>query len=213
MADPSQPQASAILVIGHGADLAPTLATLDPRLRDPSGLRDFRTEPTTSLRQHAGLILTDGVSASEATAASLDVIRGYVDSGKPVLASGRGAHLLNAACDNGNASEPASRLDFDTAAAPAPRTSLFLTVGSKTASTIGGSGWLTLRNATLQTIPLAALADDMMPAAFTEDSAAAAFEAPGHAWVIGVAWDIAAAADLPTGFGNLLEAFVDRTIG
>lgn len=148
--------------------------------------------------------------------AAVRITRHCLDTVHPVLAFAGGAHILNDAFGGNRAYNRIQTVRQDEVAANRAtdqpiRTTLFLTVGSKTAMTIGGSGWLTVRDVQIQPMPMADLSPELMPSAFTEDSDVAAFEMPGHGWAIGVTWDVAESAAMPKGFTNLLEAFIDRT--
>ena len=159
----------------------------------------------------AGVAVDDAERPSEIT----EVVLQFLTANRPVLAFGDGAWLVNyaLAVENvprtGDTELGAGRTDDDVPT----RTTIFLTVGSKVAVTIGGSGWVTIRDVPLYPIPLSQLAQELMPSAITEDSRVAAFEVPGHSWTIGVAWDLTQSSNMPRGFGNMLEAFVDRTVG
>ena len=168
------------------------------------------------LQRCAGLLLA-GVSSDELArqAESAEIVRRFLTTKRPVLAFGDGAWVLNYALGGDCEPRPGDPVD-ETRRKPDDgpvRTTIFLTVGSKVAMTIGGSGWLTIRDVFLCPIPLWQVAQELMPSAITEDSKVAAFEAPGHGWTIGVAWDLTQSAKMPRGFGNILEAFVDRTVG
>ena len=192
------------------------LAKIDPRLAT-TRRKDVLNLPPQRLDDYTALLL----SAPDATDNNLrhdavETTRRFLNNGKPMLAFAGGAYILNHATDDSDSDierRPAEAEDPipDSGRDEPIRTTLFLTVGSKTAMTIGGSGWLTVRDVVIRPIPIARLSQLLMPSAFTEDSAVAAFEMAGHGWAIGVTWDIAESAAMPKGFTNLLEAFIDRT--
>ena len=192
------------------------LAKIDPRLAT-SPRADVLNLPPHRLDDCAGMLL----SAPDATDRNLHLdavatTRRFLNNAKPLLAFADGAHILNDAIGDSDTEIESRPTEADNSIPDAglgkpTRTTLFLTVGSKTAMTIGGSGWLTVRDVQIRPIPMARLSQLLMPSAFTEDSAVAAFEMAGHSWTIGVTWDIAESPAMPKGFTNLLEAFVDRT--
>ena len=128
----------------------------------------------------------------------------------PILASSTGAHALNVAFGGGG---PVATGDNHTPLSNGKRhrTSIFLAPGSKTSSTIGGSGWLSVRCDHGFGIRQSVLADSMMVACISDDRFVEAFESPGHNWRIGAQWDLLSDPKLlPRGFDNLLLAFIER---
>ena len=139
------------------------------------------------------------------------IVEAALDAGIPVLASGSGMHALNAALGG---DQPRRTMEHAVSSdAERVRRSVFLAPGAKVSSTIGGSGWLTVRYDHTAGIYQSGLAPGAMAAAITEDRVIEAFEMPGHRWVIGVQWDIFGATRLPRGFDNVLIAFLERAIG
>ena len=191
------------------------LAKIDPRLAT-TRREDVLNLPPQRLDDYTGLLLSaPNSSDSNLRYDAVETTRRFLNSAKPVLAFANGAYILNHAIEDTDSDIERRLAEADDTIPDAglgkpTRTTLFLTVGSKTAMTIGGSGWLTIRDVVIQPIPIARLSQLLMPSAFTEDSAVAAFEMAGHSWTIGVTWDIAESAAMPKGFTNLLEAFVDR---
>ena len=200
-------------LIGADLPVIERLATLDDRLSTANfAVVDGGGQEL--IQQLAGLLLAGGEYNGEAARTARDVTRRFLKLDRPVLAYGKGAYVLNKVL-GGQAIKPPEEShspDVNTVETTF-RNTVFLTVGSKTAMTIGGSGWLTIRDVAFETIPLSNLSARVMPAAITETSEVAAFEEPGRRWTIGVAWDVTRVDKLPSGFGNVLEAFVDRTVG
>lgn len=179
---------------------------------------DLTESPTQRLDDCSGLLLSGAdVANDDQKIAATEIATRFIETGHPVLAFAAGAYILNDAfCDRRGRqgirrTERNDTSTTDAAADHQSRTTLFLTVGSKVAMTIGGSGWLTIRDVEINPMPMADLSPELMPSAITEDSSVAAFEMAGHHWVIGITWDVADSAAMPKGFTNLLEAFVDRT--
>ena len=200
-----------IALAGCRPDSFESLCALDGRL-SPSNFAHVSEVGENEIDAFAGLLVMGDTVAVEVDA-DRDAVRqthDFLATRRPVLASGDGAVVLNAAL-GGTTPEIASKRSNQYHASD--RTTLFLTVGSKTAMTIGGSGWVTVRHADLATIPLNHISTSVMASAITDGSEVAAYEMPGHHWTIGAAWDIRDVDLLPSGFGNLFEAFVDRTVG
>ena len=200
-------------VIGADPPSVQRLAMLDDRLSTASfvivngGGKDL-------VQRWVGLLISDGEYRGESAGVASDLTRRFFQLDRPVLAYGKGAHVLNEALGGHMFESPAESLNPDVTAAETPlRNTVFLTIGSKTAMTIGGSGWLTIRDVAVEPFPLSHLSSRGMPAAITETSEVAAFEESGHRWTIGVTWDVTCVDRLPSGFGNIFEAFVDRTVG
>ena len=206
-------RAARIAVIGAEQEAIERLVELDGRLTVGDFTADFGTRHD-RIDRCAGLLIADGIDDSESADAACAMTRDFLQSDKPVLAFGSGARVLIEAI-GGHEFEPrvdANELGSLGDGSPR-RNTIFLTVGSKTAMTIGGSGWVTIRDVALHPLPLSHLSPNMMPAALTESSDVVAFEVPGHKWVIGVTWDLTLVGNLPSGFGYVFEAFVDRTVG
>ena len=209
----AEQRAAQIAVIGAEQEAIERLVALDVRLTVGNFTADFGA-PQGRIDVCAGLLIADGIDDSEFADAACAMTRDFLQSDKPVLAFGAGARVLNEAM-GGHEFEPSVDVgepDMSDDGSPR-RDTIFLTVGSKTAMTIGGSGWVTIRDVALHPLPLSHLSPNMMPSALTESSDVVAFEVPGHKWVIGVTWDLTLVGKLPSGFGNVFEAFVDRTVG
>ena len=88
---------------------------------------------------------------------------------------------------------------------------VFLAPGAKLSYTIGGSGWVSVNSGHRVGITEAQLAPDLLASAFAEDRTVEAVELPGRNWVIGVQWPAHLADELPSGFDNVLQAFVERS--
>ncbi len=130
----------------------------------------------------------------------------------PILASGAGMHALNAALGGGEPI-PSSHGDRDpSGSSRKTSTSIFLAPGAKTSSTIGGSGWLSIRCDHTLGIEQGALSPKLMASCISNDRFIEAFEIPGHSWVIGVQWDVKNAEKLPRGFDSILLAFLERAV-
>ena len=204
--------AAQIAVIGARQVALERLVALDGRLTVGDFTAEFGTgQDRSDLCE--GLLIADGIGDTVSADVACAMTRDFLQSDKPVLAFGAGARVLNEAMGGHEFESSVDASELESSADEPPRITIFLTVGSKTAMTIGGSGWVTIRDVALHPLPLSHLSPNMMPAALTESSDVVAFEAPGHKWVIGVTWDLTLVGKLPSGFGNLFEAFVDRTVG
>ena len=129
----------------------------------------------------------------------------------PVLASGSGMHLLNAALRGDDARPTSAHVSgVDDGVI---RQSMFLAPGAKVSSTIGGSGWLTIPCCHQSGLPQSGLAPGVMASAIASDRVVEAFEMPGRRWVIGVQWDVFGAIKMPRGFDGILMAFLERATG
>ena len=155
-----------------------------------------------------GLLLAgeeDAISAAEVA----NAIHRAVDAGIPVLGIGWGMHAINAAYGG----EPPHVLQ---GRGPGPdgesvRHRVFLAPGAKLSYTIGGSGWVTVNSVHRLGITEAELAPELLASAFAEDRVVEAVELPGRNWVIGVQWPAHLVDELPSGFDNVLQAFVERS--
>ena len=155
-----------------------------------------------------GLLLAGKGDAVSDTGVS-GAILGAVDAGMPVLGIGWGMHAINAAY-GGGAPTPLRGQDPGTDGGSVRRR-VFLAPGAKLSYTIGGSGWVTVNSAHRMGITEAGLAPDLLASAFAEDRTVEAVELPGRNWVIGVQWPAHLADELPSGFDNVLLAFVERS--
>ncbi len=140
-----------------------------------------------------------------------ELLNEALDASIPILASGTGMHILNLGL-HGDASRTTGLLGSE-ADDERVRRSIFLAPGSKVSSTIGGSGWLTIRCNHREGISQAGLSPSAMASAISDDRFVEAFELPGHRWVIGVQWEVLGATRMPRGFDNILIAFVERASG
>ena len=155
-----------------------------------------------------GLLLAGEGDADPGRAVSDAVLRA-VDAGMPVLGIGWGMHAINAAY-GGDPPTPLRGQEPGTAGGPV-RHRVFLAPGAKLSYTIGGSGWVTVTGDHQLGITEAELAPDLLASAFAEDRVVEAVELPGRNWVIGVQWPAHLADELPSGFDNVLLAFVERS--
>ena len=132
-----------------------------------------------------------------------------VDAGTPVLGIGWGTHAINTAY-GGDPPTQARGRGPESGGGPVRRR-VFLAPGGKLSYTIGGSGWVTVNSSQRLGITEAELAPDLLASAFAEDRVVEAVELPGRNWVIGVQWPAHLADELPSGFDNVLLAFVERS--
>ncbi len=129
----------------------------------------------------------------------------------PVLGIGWGMHALNVALGGKPPTPVAGHLPV---ADGAPvKTQVFLSPGGKVASTIGGSGWVSVPCAHDSGIREAQKAARLMASAYALDGVIEAVEVPGRHWVIGVQWPAHRPAALPRGFDSVLLAFMERSAG
>ena len=164
------------------------------------------SEPVTDAT--TGVLLAgedDAISGAEVSS----VILRAVDAGMPVLGIGWGMHAINAAY-GGEAPYALQRRG------PGPdggsaRHRVFLSPGAKLSYTIGGSGWVSVKNPNRSGITEAQLAPELLASAIAEDRVVEAVELPGRNWVVGVQWPAHLADELPSGFDNVLLAFVERS--
>ena len=206
-------KAAQIAIVGASQSVIEHLVALDQRLTSGSFVPDFRADQD-GIDQCAGFLLAGGRYDAAPYRATCSLTREFLRLECPVLAFGTGAHVLNEALGGLRYESRGDAHGSDGASDQTQsRHTVFLTVGSKTAMTIGGSGWVTIRYVALNPLPLSHLSGQLMPAAITESSDVIAFEVPGHSWTIGVTWDLTQVDRLPSGFGNIYEAFVDRTVG
>lgn len=130
-------------------------------------------------------------------------------AGIPILASADGMHHLNVVLGGEEAKEtPTHKLRNKDG--PRKRNSVFLSIGTKVSSTIGGSGWVGVECDHEMGVPQSRLAPGLMMSAMADDRIVEAFEMPGHRWVIGVQWDLFCANRLPRGFDAVWLAFFER---
>ncbi len=155
-----------------------------------------------------GLLLAgDGDTVS--SPAGSDVIRHAVAKGMPVLGIGWGMHAINEAFGG---DPPTSLQGRGKGPAGGPdRHKVFLAPGAKLSYTIGGSGWVTVKGTHRVGITEARLAPELLASAIAEDRVIEAVELPGRNWVIGVHWSAHLPDELPSGFDNVLLAFVERS--
>ena len=192
------------LVVPRGTDSAPYAEAVAACGGRATPMAPYVPLPDAS----TGLLLAgedDAVSGAEVS----NVIRRAVDAGMPVLGIGWGMHAINAAYGGypphalqGRGSGPDGE---------SVRHRVFLAPGAKLSYTIGGSGWVTVNSAHRMGITEARLAPDLLASAFGEDRVVEAVELPGRNWVIGVQWPAHLADELPSGFDNVLLAFVERS--
>ena len=129
----------------------------------------------------------------------------------PVLGIGWGMEMLNLAY--GGKHEPQKNIRGDTQNSFYTKRRVFLSPGGKVSFIIGGSGWVTVPTNNNEGIPNHLLASDFFVSAYAQDRTAQAIEKSGHNWVIGVQWPLCELSDLPSGFDNLLIAFIEQSTG
>ena len=154
-----------------------------------------------------GLLLA-GESDAPTCPAVADAILGSVERGLPVLGIGWGMRAINEAY-GGDPPAPVQGEGTRPDGGP-ERHRIFLAPGAKLSYTIGGSGWVTMKYARRSAVSEAQLAPALLASAFAEDRVVEAVELPGRQWVIGVQWPAHLADELPSGFDNVLLAFIER---
>ncbi len=154
-----------------------------------------------------GLLLAGDGDAASSPAVS-DSIRHAVATGIPVLGIGWGLLAINEAF-GGDPPAPLKGRGVGPDGEP-DRHRVFLAPGAKLSYTIGGSGWVTVKGTHHVGITGAQLAPELLDSAIAEDRVIEAVELPGRNWVIGVQWRAHLPDELPSGFDNVLMAFVER---
>ena len=192
------------LVVPEGTDSAPYAEAVTA-----CGGRAVAMAPDAPLPGRTTGLLLAGEDEAVSGAGVSNVIRRAVGDGIPVLGVGWGMHAINAAY-GGEAPTPLRGQDPGPNGEPV-RHRVFLAPGGKLSYTIGGSGWVTVKSARRLGITEAELAPDLLASAFAEDRIVEAVELPGRHWVIGVQWPAHLADALPSGFDNVLQAFVERS--
>ena len=173
-----------------------------------SGGRTTCLSPGEALHESTTGLLLAGESDTRPCPAVADAVLGSVEKGLPVLGIGWGMHAINEAY-GGDPPGPLQGHGPRPDGYPA-RHRVFLAPGAKLSYTIGGSGWVTVKYARRAGIREAELAPGLLASAFAEDRVVEAIELPGRNWVIGVQWPAHQANELPSGFDNVLLAFVER---
>ena len=192
------------LIVPGGADAAPYIEAVAA-----CGGRAVAVAPGEPIPDATtGLLLAGEDDAISGAGVSSAILRA-VDAGVPVLGIGWGMHAINAAY-GGEAPFALQRYG------PGPdggsvRHRIFLAPGAKLSYTIGGSGWVTVNSGNRLGITEAQLAPGILASAIAEDRVVEAVELPGRNWVIGVQWLAHLADELPSGFDNVLMAFVERS--
>ena len=119
----------------------------------------------------------------------------------PVLGTGWGMHALNVALGGRSVGrlEPGSEL----------KTKVFITMGSKLAHILGGSGWLSLPTPHGAKITVQGLPEGVMASCHGDSMQVHAIEKAGPNWVIGLYWDIFNPDSLHKGFDRIVKVFVN----
>lgn len=90
---------------------------------------------------------------------------------------------------------------------------VFLTMGGKVASVIGGAGVVSVPGRHRYGLTEGRRGKGLMTTAFgLDDGVVEALEVPGAHWVIGVQWPACLVDELPSGFANLIAAFVGEAL-
>ena len=191
------------LIVPGDSDPAPYAAAIIASGGKTTPLAPGRALPDTT----TGLLLAGDGNATSRPAVS-DAILQAVTMGMPVLGIGWGMHAINEAFGGDPAGPlPGHRTEPDDGPG---RQRVFLAPGAKLSYTIGGSGWVTVKGVHRMGITEARLAPELLASAIAEDRVIEAVELPGRNWVIGVQWSAHLAGELPSGFDNVLLAFVER---
>ncbi len=153
----------------------------------------------------SGLLVLGAVPTGLATSSAFGEA---LARGLPILASGDGMHALNLAL--GGRAPVNVTAHGATAGEDQPKTPIFLSPGGKIAHAIGGSGWINIACRHTVGVMQADIADGLLSSAYAKDGVIEAIELPGRRFVLGVQWPIAPGAGMPSGFDNVLEAFLER---
>ena len=192
------------LVVPEGTDPAPYAEAVAA-----CGGRAVPMAPDVPLPDATTGLLLAGEDDAISGADVANAIHRAANAGIPVLGIGWGMHVINAAYGG----DPPHVLQ---GRGPGPdgesvRHRVFLAPGAKLSYTIGGSGWVSVNSGHRVGITEAQLAPDLLASAFAEDRTVEAVELPGRNWVIGVQWPAHLVDELPSGFDNVLQAFVERS--
>ena len=168
---------------------------------EAAGCRAAAVELGAAPSASALILLADPAAAPPAGAAA--TLRRALERRMPILAIGGGLAALNAACGGGGAPAPGA---FGGGR-------LFITLGSKLAHIVGGSGWLSIPMPAGPPISQAQLAAPLMASCYDDDAGVHALEHPGHEWAIGIHWDPLSGGHLPRGLDTIVDAFIRHARG
>jgi putative glutamine amidotransferase len=131
-----------------------------------------------------------------------------LSAGLPVLGIEWGMQALSAAFGGRPPVEVAGHAPGHGQSSQTLKHRIFLTMGGKVASVIGGAGVVSVPGRHRYSLTEGRRGKGLMTTAFgLDDGVVEALEMPGAHWVIGVQWPAFLVEDLPAGFANLIAAF------
>ena len=150
-----------------------------------------------------GVLLPDGCGDGGGAGAQ-DLLAAALDRDLPVLATGSGMHVLNAAFGGGPACEIANHDHTE-------RHQIYLSPGSKVAAIIGSAGMFRVNSLHRMGLREPQRAGRLMSVAYQlDDGVIEGLESKEHSWVIGVQFLPERGDEVPAAFHNLFLGLVER---
>ena len=142
----------------------------------------------------------------------LDLLRGALVRHMPVLAICRGMHLLNVALGGKLIQDiPNHRAGPAAEDRKSAYHRIYISPGSRLGAIIGAGGFVRVNSRHHQGLREAQKAGPLIASAYSlDDGIIEAVESPDYDWVIGVQWHPEREDEMPKGFGNLFQGFVER---
>lgn len=141
----------------------------------------------------------------------LDITRKALDLDLPILAIGRGLHILNI-CQGGKAPlEVPGHSDYHAATEKQLVHTIYLSPGAKASAVIGSAGFFRVNSKHTFGLREIQRSPRLMSTAYSvEDGIIEGLESPEHSWVIGFQCNPELQDQVPRSFSNLFLALVER---
>lgn len=142
----------------------------------------------------------------------MDLFRGALDRHMPVLAICRGMQLLNVALGGKLIQDlPNHRAGPAAEDRESAYHRIYISPGSRLGAIIGAGGFVRVNSRHHQGLREAQKASSLIASAYSlDDGIIEAVESPDYDWVIGVQWHPEREDEMPKGFGNLFQGFLER---
>tara|TARA_B100000029_G_C17289649_1_gene856532 strand:- start:29 stop:724 length:696 start_codon:yes stop_codon:yes gene_type:complete len=142
----------------------------------------------------------------------IPILKQALEHNMPILGICRGMQLLNVVFGGKLIQDIGGHRDIENPEEKSVFHQIYLSPGTKLAAIMGSGGFIRVNSQHHQGLAEAQKAPSLLASAYSlEDGIIEAIESPNHDWVIGVQWHNELEEELYKTFGNIFQAFLERS--
>ena len=150
--------------------------------------------------------------SSERDEWEIPILKQALANNMPILGICRGMQLLNVVFGGKLIQDLSGHRDIESPEDKSVFHQIYLSPGTKLAAIMGSGGFIRVNSQHHQGLGEAQKAPSLLASAYSlDDGIIEAIESPNHDWVIGVQWHNEIEEELYKTFGNIFQAFLERS--